>query len=153
MDSVTSRLRRAYGRIPFQAPMIEAFRLYFQTLASAAGPTLVHCAAGKDRTGIAVALMQAGLGVHRDDITADFLLTNTAGLSDSRIAVGERRLRDAYGEGLSNAVVRAALGVEESYLDAMFEAVGETGGLDDYLAGVLGIRQAERERLADRLAA
>jgi protein-tyrosine phosphatase len=39
------------------------------------GPTLVHCAAGKDRTGISVALVLRLLGVKRDDVIADYLET------------------------------------------------------------------------------
>lgn len=44
-------------------------------IASADGPTLVHCAAGKDRTGVSVALALALLGVRRDDIVEDYLIT------------------------------------------------------------------------------
>ncbi|OUZ12853.1 hypothetical protein BHE97_00385 [Aeromicrobium sp. PE09-221] len=44
-------------------------------IASAEGPTLVHCAAGKDRTGVSVALALSLLGVRRDDIVEDYLVT------------------------------------------------------------------------------
>ena len=40
------------------------------------GPTLVHCTAGKDRTGLVVALVQLALGVERQDIFYDYLLSN-----------------------------------------------------------------------------
>lgn len=39
------------------------------------GATLVHCAAGKDRTGISIALLLRLLGVQRDDVVSDYLLT------------------------------------------------------------------------------
>lgn len=45
------------------------------TVAESDGPTLVHCAAGKDRTGVSIAMVLALLGVSRDDIIADYLLT------------------------------------------------------------------------------
>jgi protein-tyrosine phosphatase len=150
-ESVAARLRQAYSRIPFQAPMIEAFRLYFQTLSAADGPTLVHCAAGKDRTGIAVALLHAGLGVHRDDILADFLLTNTAGDQRARLQSGQRRLRQTYGDALPIEVVRAALSVDSPCLEAMFDAVEDRGGIDEYLAETLGLSGSERDNLAERL--
>ena len=38
-------------------------------------PALVHCSAGKDRTGIVVALLLSALGVSDDDVLADFALT------------------------------------------------------------------------------
>ena len=151
VGSVSARLRQAYGRIPFQAPMIEAFRLYFQTLAAADGPTLVHCAAGKDRTGIAVALMHAGLGVHRGDILADFLLTNTVGNQKAHLQSGAGRLRQTFGDALSAEVIRTTLSVDAPCLDAMFDAIEGVGGIHRYLAQTLGLAGSDRERLADRL--
>lgn len=46
--------------------------------ASAGGASLVHCAAGKDRTGISVALLLRLLGVPRADVAADYMLTEHA---------------------------------------------------------------------------
>ena len=40
------------------------------------GPVLVHCVAGKDRTGLVVALIQAALGVPRDSIIAEYALSD-----------------------------------------------------------------------------
>ncbi len=42
-------------------------------------PVLIHCAAGKDRAGGIVALVHLLLGVHPDDLMADYLLSNRAG--------------------------------------------------------------------------
>src|SRR5690606_12336918 len=44
-------------------------------VASASGPTLVHCAAGKDRTGVSIAMVLALLGAKREDIVDDYLVT------------------------------------------------------------------------------
>ena len=41
------------------------------------GATVVHCAAGKDRTGVLVALMLSAAGVPRDDVVADYALSAT----------------------------------------------------------------------------
>ncbi|MDT7544537.1 MAG: protein-tyrosine phosphatase [Actinomycetota bacterium] len=56
-----------------QAPqqVVQALR----ELASADGATIVHCAAGKDRTGVVVALALTVAGVQRDAIVADYALT------------------------------------------------------------------------------
>jgi len=45
------------------------------TVASASGTTLVHCAAGKDRTGVSIAMVLALLGAKREDIVDDYLVT------------------------------------------------------------------------------
>src|SRR5262245_55729960 len=51
----------------------------FQCIANDRVPLLVHCAAGKDRTGVAIAVLLRALGVPRDIVTADYLLTNDTG--------------------------------------------------------------------------
>jgi len=45
------------------------------TVATSSGPTLVHCAAGKDRTGVSIAMVLALLGAKREDIVDDYLVT------------------------------------------------------------------------------
>lgn len=65
-------------------------------VADADGPVLVHCAAGKDRTGIAVALLLRLVGVEREHVMADYLLTDDAiDAIDARLRAisptGERR--------------------------------------------------------------
>ena len=55
---------------------------------------LVHCAAGKDRTGILAALTHHVAGVHPDDITADYLLTN----DPERLARRLPQVKDAIHE-------------------------------------------------------
>ena len=44
-------------------------------VATAPGTTLVHCAAGKDRTGVSIAMVLALLGAKREDIVDDYLVT------------------------------------------------------------------------------
>src|SRR3954469_22339556 len=46
-----------------------------EDIARGPGPVIVHCAAGKDRTGVVVALALAAVGVPREAILADFLAT------------------------------------------------------------------------------
>ena len=50
-------------------------------------PILIHCNAGKDRTGIATALILEAVGVERDVIMDDYLLTNSVGRSADRAAL------------------------------------------------------------------
>lgn len=71
-----------YVRLPFANP---AYRAMFAAIAAQEVPLLFHCTAGKDRTGIAAALILRALGVSRADVLEDFMRTNTcraSGFSD-----------------------------------------------------------------------
>ncbi|MEO6397713.1 MAG: tyrosine-protein phosphatase [Tepidiformaceae bacterium] len=54
-----------------------AYRLLFETIAQSDGGVLFHCAAGKDRTGVAAALMLKLVGVAESEIIEDFALSET----------------------------------------------------------------------------
>src|SRR5690606_40943916 len=51
------------------------FSAFFKHVMQAQSPLVVHCTAGKDRTGFACAMLLTALGVHDDDILEDYLLT------------------------------------------------------------------------------
>ncbi|MEU5847522.1 tyrosine-protein phosphatase [Saccharopolyspora shandongensis] len=52
--------------------LVEVFRIVLE----ADGPVLIHCAAGKDRTGVVSAMLQGAVGVRRDAIVADYVRTD-----------------------------------------------------------------------------
>lgn len=138
---------RLYEGIAFRENLVPMLRCYFEVLRRAEGPSLVHCVAGKDRTGFAVALAQHVLGVARDDILADYLLTNQAGNIEARIAAGAEQIRARHG-GIDDATVRTLMGVEEDYLRTALAAVeGRHGSIDGYLSDVLGVDETTREAL------
>ena len=72
-ESYRQFLLRYYEEAPHLPRLVDLFTRYFETLATSDGAVIVHCAAGKDRTGLAVALTHHIAGVHRDDIIADYL--------------------------------------------------------------------------------
>src|SRR5690606_16029481 len=74
-----------YRSAPFEDAYLDLFARYFRALAEADGAVLVHCAAGKDRTGMLCALTHHIAGVHQDDIAADYLLTNDEARIERRI--------------------------------------------------------------------
>jgi len=144
--------RAVYADLPYRAPMISALRRYFRVAADVVGPSLIHCAAGKDRTGVAVALLHAALGVHRDDIITDYLLTNATGRFEERMATGIATMRRNFGPKLSEEAARAFVRVEPSYLDAAFDAIEQrSGDLAAYLRAEIGIDKAWHEAAAQRL--
>jgi protein-tyrosine phosphatase len=149
--STREALGRNYGKIALRPELIAAMRVYLADLAEGRGASLVNCMAGKDRTGVTVAMLHHAVGVHRDDILADYLLTNTAGDPEARIAAGAATVA-AMGGPVDVEIVRVIMGVEPEYLDSMFTMIEEQyGTLDTYLERELGADALMRERLRDAL--
>ena len=138
---------RLYEGIPFRENLVLMLRRYFDVLARAEGPSLVHCVAGKDRTGFAVALAQHVLGVAPDDIAADYVLTNQAGNIEARIAAGATQIRARHG-AIADDTIRTLMGVEADYLTTAWRAAeARHGSLGAYLEQVIGVDAAAQERL------
>ena len=118
------------------------YRLLFaQILAPGGLPLLLHCSAGKDRTGFGSALILTALGVAWDDIVADYLATNT-----------QWRREIASSFDLPDDVKEVLLGAHLELLTAAFDAIrARFGTLDAYLQQAIGLDAAARVRLAELL--
>lgn len=152
-DPVEAALRwmtGEYERFPTLGGARQAVR-QIVTLLGAGRPVLVHCFAGKDRTGFAVAVALEAAGVDRDAILTDYLHSNEAvgPLRDSILATMRTR------EGMTDEVMSFAesrltdevLGVREQYLVSARRVLDEThGGLRDYLAAA-GVTDDDVARL------
>lgn len=146
-DVMRDNMASTYRTMPSRPKLVEAIRLYLDLVASGDGPVLINCMAGKDRTGWSVAMLHSAVGVHRDDIIADYLLTNTAGDSEARIQAGIRS-SSAWTNKLSEEAIRVMMAVEARYLEAALDtAIAEHGSLEAYQRDVLGVDEAKRERL------
>ncbi|MDG5747110.1 tyrosine-protein phosphatase [Qipengyuania sp. XHP0207] len=148
------RMLAVYTRMPRNPAMIAMFGRYFRALDEREGASLVHCFAGKDRTGVAAMLVLHVLGVDRDRQMAEFLRTNDAPtlavLREQSVPGIEERL----GRKLDDDAVMALLGVREEYLIRWWHEVeSEYGSLDTFLDGHLGVDEAMRERLIARFVA
>lgn len=143
-----------YRKMPFAPSHLEVFGAYFRALAHSDRPVLIHCAAGKDRTGLLAALTHHLLGVGREELVEDFLLTNVAVDLEARApAIGEQ-LRAMTGRPAAHDAVVAFMGVEPAYLDAAIEAIEDRhGSIDGYLEQALGIDRTMRDRIGERLSA
>lgn len=147
VESAHRAMERIYRELPQRKPVLWILRRYFSQLANGDGASLVHCHAGKDRTGMAVALLHHALGVHWDDAMDDFLATNRAHNNEARIASGYASVRDKF-RAADEATVRVLMGVDERYLAAMRKAVeAQYGSLDAFLQDVLGVDEEKRAAL------
>lgn len=144
-----------YATLPFDPAHLDLFSRYFRALGDGdQRPVLIHCAAGKDRTGFLAALTHHLLGVSRDDLLADYLLTNVAVDLEGRAPEIARKLEAMTGRKASHGAVVAFLGVDPGFLDAAFAAIdARHGSLDGYLAQAVGVDSALRDRIVERLAA
>lgn len=146
-------MTETYRRLPFEAAHVDLFSRYFRLLGDVDGPVLIHCAAGKDRTGLLAALTHNLLGVKHDDLMADYLATNTAVRLEERAEEMARKLTVMTGRTASRGAVTAFLGVEAAYLDEAFRAINaHSGSVAAYLEQVLGVDAALADRIRARLA-
>ena len=73
LAQVLHQVQSSYASLPFDNP---AYQGMFAYLLNGKAPLLFHCTAGKDRTGVAAALLLLALGVPRKGVVEDYLLTN-----------------------------------------------------------------------------
>ncbi len=123
--------------------------LFEVLLAERAGPAVIHCTAGKDRTGISVALVLLALGVSRDDVIEDYCATRDY-------------LDAAWREEILAAMLEDPSLVNRGVADVMFDASPDYIGaalaeIDErhrspeaYLRGVLGLDTGKLDRLRQR---
>jgi protein-tyrosine phosphatase len=117
-----------------------SFRALFAHLIEDHAPLVIHCTAGKDRTGFACALILHTLCVPDDLIAEDYLLTNRFYRRDPSAS-----------SDLPEEVRQVLASVEASFLAAAFDAISaDYGGLDAYLSDGLGVGVRERARLQAR---
>ncbi|WP_327089150.1 tyrosine-protein phosphatase [Nonomuraea sp. NBC_01738] len=119
----------------------DAYRDMLRALATPG--TLIHCTAGKDRTGWGAALLLTLLGVDRATVTADYLASN-----EHLAAAAETIYVMADQHGIERELVRPLLEVREVYLDAAFAAAEELyGGIPGYVRQALGLTDTDLDAL------
>lgn len=116
-----------------QAARFAAF--FAHLLAGDSAPLLFHCTAGKDRTGMAAALLLLALGVPLEHVRRDYL--QSAAHCTPPPGAG----------GADEEAQKLLWGVRAEYLDAALEEIARQGGVDAYLQRALRVGAPERERL------
>jgi protein-tyrosine phosphatase len=128
-------MEKLYGALADKS--LDQYRRFFHILAEPdSAPLIFHCSAGKDRTGVAAALLLAALGVDRETIFQDYLLSGEC-------------LEGKYTKWIKSAPHLAPfMTVDPRYIAAVFRYIDTGfGGVERYLREALG---ADPEQLRER---
>lgn len=118
-------------------------RFYRGLLGDRPTPALFHCTTGKDRTGWAAASFLALMGVPREDVYAEYLLTN-----DQLIPALAPIFAAFEAAGGDPRQLRPVLGVDRAYLARAFAALDDGfGSIESYFADGLGIDTDDQDQL------
>lgn len=152
LAGVQALMHDFYTEMP--AAMGETFGAIIRHVAEGAEPCVIHCSAGKDRTGVAVALLLAALGADRAEIVADYAFTSAIPrrqAGDMARAVvrtgGDEEFRRRYPPEAIAAMMAADPAYIAAALDAIDRAHGSTAA---YLASI-GVDGDAVARLRTRL--
>ena len=157
VDGMRTAMLNLYRSLPrWMAPRVRGL---FDCVAQDRMPVVVHCSAGKDRTGFAVAMLHAALGVSVDACMEDYVYTNEVGNFEEFI---ERRRNAALGVTddrhplfrMPPEIRRVLFAADPDYLHAAFEQIdSEFGGIESYLEQAVGVSAELRRRVQDALLA
>ena len=141
-----------YGSMP--RTMAHVFGGVIRSVANGAAPCIVHCSAGKDRTGIACALILTALGVPRDIVMEDYVLTQSLHrpASDMDRAIAPSEKEQAMSSRFTPAAIDLLMASRTEYLATAFATMEEDhGSIDAYLGDALGVHGDTIGRLKEQL--
>jgi protein-tyrosine phosphatase len=130
------------------------FANILRRLAAGDLPAVEHCSSGKDRTGVFSAILLTALGVPRDVVIQDYLLTTQYLLAPDSIARTTADLQKIFGlsEPPDAFTVQALMTTKPETLEATFESLNRTyGSFDSYLRNALKISNSDLAALRQRL--
>lgn len=125
------------------------YRKFFDILIETDGCVLWHCSAGKDRAGMAAALVELVLGVDEETIAEDFMLTNffTEKEREEKLEMfltypGAKAIRD---------YIYALLSVSEKYIEHVIGRMkNDFGSVEGYFEKGIGLKTDEIEIMRNK---
>ncbi|WP_114951586.1 tyrosine-protein phosphatase [Sphingosinicella terrae] len=150
VETLRSRVLEFYRSAAFDPRHLDLFRRGIEAMAASDGPVLIHCAAGKDRTGILAALVLELLGVDRGAIMHDYLVTARNRdlvdyLTDRAVAAASQ-----LGQSLPRPVAEILTSVDPAYLEETWTAIDARHGSLERYVGALQLAPGTVERLRAR---
>ena len=127
----------------------EEYREFFRHIVDNGGePFVLHCTAGKDRAGFGSAMILTVLGVPREKIIEDYLLTNTYVSDHVDRKLLETELKTFFRADSDN--LRKINLVEERYIQAAFDTIdSHWGGMDQYISEGLNLTEEDINKIKD----
>jgi protein-tyrosine phosphatase len=161
--SVAANRSHPYTAAGMHAAMIDLYRALpawmaprlrgiFSRIARGDVPVVVHCAAGKDRTGIAIALLLTVLDVPHETILEDYLLTNTCDILEFTLRQHQPQGDASSGDhpllSMPDDIRRVLFAAHGDYLHAAFDQMTrDHGDLLEYLRTEVGVDEAMRSNV------
>jgi protein-tyrosine phosphatase len=148
-EDLTEGMRESYRRMVTHCT--DQFKVLMRLLCTRANlPLLMHCTGGKDRSGYAAAIVLGALGVPREIVFEDYLLTNQ--LIAPGLEAFKRELARSLEIDIGADTVTPLFAADETYLEASFDEMERSfGTFDDYLRQGLGFSDEQRQTLQDHL--
>ncbi|KRK13100.1 protein tyrosine serine phosphatase [Lacticaseibacillus zeae DSM 20178 = KCTC 3804] len=139
---VRENMLATYEQLAMSDSAQAGYHAFIRDLLAAPEPTVFHCFAGKDRTGVGAAIILKLLAVPDETIMADYLLTN-----QERKTVNQMILADLKKQGVPASqlqTIAVALKVDAAYLEHYFQVIDtKFGSFDQYLRQGLQLTDAD----------
>lgn len=147
MDNPETFLINANKSFVTDDTSIQAYKDFFNVLLeNKDGSVLWHCTAGKDRAGFGTALVLSALGVDKNTVIEDYMLSNKY-----RAAENEKAIQAVAAKTNNKKVIEgmtAVMEVRESYINAAFDEINtKYGSMDHFLEQKLDLTESKKEQL------
>lgn len=136
-----------YSARPHSPEFQAIFKDTLHHMAETGDALIVHCAAGKDRTGTLVSLIQSILGVSDADIMDDYMMTMKAVDIDSLLEPAAKAIGKRFGRVYDPEALRPMFGVRPEYLEASLAAMGDG---TTFAKDILGLDTAQIAAIQER---
>ena len=148
LAQVDEHMKQVYRDIIFDKYASTQYHTFMTEIANLPeGSALFHCYAGKDRTGLGAALLLETLGASRDDIYADYLLTNVQ-REDANSIICQDAAQQYSLTAEQTAALEGFLLVKEEYIDETYRTIEAAfGSPENYMLQGLKLKPETLEKI------
>ena len=148
-EGAKNALNANYAAIP--SAILPHLRPLIEAIVAGETPVLVHCTAGKDRTGVMMAILLMGLRVPQEIVVADYQRSDVFA-KNLRIRGGiPEQFEQTFGFRPSEALIDAMIGVDLEFLQSALDAIGRDWGPIETFYAAAGIDADLLERYRDTM--